>query len=804
MTWRNVRLVLTREVRDQFRDRRTMFMMLVLPLLLYPGIGVGIMQMTLIFSEQPRTVVVLGNQHLPAAQSPITASGAFDARLFEGYSDSVRNLVLIAETPPAESAAAAPVDLKRTALLENAREIVRLTAAIQALERRIEQAEALLPPDETDAIGGFDDDPPTPDETQLKQLRDELAAKFVAFDADLIIAFPEEFDRLIDEFLAEPRPHDAAAPHLSARPIVIYNSANERSQLAYNRVSKALTFWERELLATREANLSFPSTFIAPLFERRQSDGTSRNVTDVAQAEQHSANVWSRFFPTLLILMTLTGAFYPSIDLGAGEKERGTMETLLISPAARSEIVLGKFLTILLFSILTALVNIASMGGSLFLFTLAGEAAMSRMGMVALPSIGTLAMLGLTMVPLAGLFSALSLALATFARSTKEGQYYLTPMMLVVMGLTIVCMSPAVELTPFNSVIPVMGIGLLLKNLIQSGQSDVLLYVVPVLLSSLGYSLLALWWANEQFHKEEVLFREAERFELGLWFQHLFREKERLPSTGQALFCFVAIMLLQFLLAGAITNLLGAPGKDQGESTLYILLAHQLALIAAPTLFMGLLLISDFGRAFRIRMPSLRWWLMGAALPFLLIPLAVELQHSLQWFFPPAPESVRRTMEALTSGNSSVWALFTVVALAPAICEELAFRGFILTGFARHGRTRVAIVFSALLFGMMHMIPQQVFNAFLMGLVLGLLAIRSGSLFPCIVFHLVNNAIPVLASQLQPATVESGWMKGWIAIKDNQMRFTWLTLALCGISAAVALGWMLRTPNEVDPPTEIP
>ena len=67
-------------------------------------------------------------------------------------------------------------------------------------------------------------------------------------------------------------------------------------------------------------------------------------------------------FPFLLVMMSLTGAFYPAVDLCAGEKERGTMETLLISPASRAEIVLGKFLTVMLASVMTAVLNLVSMG----------------------------------------------------------------------------------------------------------------------------------------------------------------------------------------------------------------------------------------------------------------------------------------------------------------------------------------------------------------------------------------------------------------------------------------------------------
>ena len=82
---------------------------------------------------------------------------------------------------------------------------------------------------------------------------------------------------------------------------------------------------------------------------------------DVAPVERQGSNVWARLFPFLLVMMSLTGAFYPAIDLCAGEKERGTMETLLISPAQREEIVYGKFLTIWVFSAATALLNLLSM-----------------------------------------------------------------------------------------------------------------------------------------------------------------------------------------------------------------------------------------------------------------------------------------------------------------------------------------------------------------------------------------------------------------------------------------------------------
>ena len=130
-----------------------------------------------------------------------------------------------------------------------------------------------------------------------------------------------------------------------------------------------------------------------------------------------------------MLVWALTGAFYPAIDLCAGEKERGTLETLLSSPAMRSEMVWGKLLAIMLFSMATSLLNLASMGvtgtlliGQLQLLGGAGEGVA-----IGPPPLAAMGWLVLGLVPISALFSALALAIAALARSTKEGQYYLLP-----------------------------------------------------------------------------------------------------------------------------------------------------------------------------------------------------------------------------------------------------------------------------------------------------------------------------------------------------------------------------------------
>lgn len=777
MKLRNIQLIFFRELRDQLRDRRTLFMMVVLPILLYPCIGIGISYMTTMFRAQPRDIIILGNQHLPERPALIEA-GRISPRFFEDRA-TISQLQLLLETPEAGT----PLSDERQQLLDEAQEIVRLIRKKQALDNWDEQH------------------PEREDAPELLQLEEEIANRFIRIPAAVIVHFPEGFGEFVEEYIEQPAPQDPAAAKKFERPLVIFNSADEASSTSYRRLAEVLGQWEREMMQSREERQNIPSQFMTPLFEFRLSDGDRRNVEDASREVQRSANMWSRFFPTLLILMTLTGAFYPAVDLGAGEKERGTMETLLISPAARSEIVLGKFFTILVFSIVTAFFNLASMGlTGFYMITMIGESSLSQMGDLTLPPFGSFVLMGLLTIPLAMLFSAMSLALATFAKSTKEGQYYLTPLMVVVMGLTIFCMSPGIEISPFNSVLPVVGLGLLLKTLILSPLSEINVYgyILPVMVTSIGYSLLALWWAIEQFYREEVLFRESEEFDLKLWVKHLLREKEPLPTVGEVVFCFLLILLLQFFSAGTFQSLLSVPESERSSAIVKSLMLQQL-IILSPALFMGVLLTSNFRKTFRLRLPPLKILLLGGILPFCLLPLAMQLQSALEGFFPPIPDSVQQQLGTLSDSNISLWVLLLTFALMPAICEELTFRGLVLSGFARGNRTNVAIVFSAVLFGFLHMIPQQVLNAFLLGLVLGLLAIRSGSLWPGVLFHLVNNGSSVLLQQNVKTFESEGWWSAFISSGDSEPRFTILTLVLCSLGALVLLTVLIRSKNDVPP-----
>ena len=827
MSWKNVRLIFQREVRDQLRDRRTIFMVAVLPLLLYPALGIGMFQMITLFSEQPRTVVILGEQHLPK-HPQLLQDNKFVSNYFR-IPANAEKLIVVTDKPATENEGKTETQTEseneQLELIDLAREIRVKVEERQQLEAQKDEAEQAVgriertlariekgketrvKSDERRQLQAEQQKAKNANEElaridkQLRVVNRNLSKSLAKSKIQVLIVIPDGFAENVDEVNRKLAEHtlDSAEQVDYARPTMVYNQADEKSSIAYRRVREAMDSWEEIILQQRLKKANLPPT----LFKAVNPD-----AVDLAEQDQIAANMWSKLFPALLVIMTVTGAFYPAVDLAAGEKERGTMETLLICPATRSEIVLGKFLTVMLFSASTALLNLASMGvtGG-YMASMAGSMAVKQMGDIPFPSGSALLWLMVLLIPLAALFSALCLALATFARSTKEGQYYLTPLLMITMGLTVFCVLPGVEITPFRSIMPVIGVALLLKALLLSTAHEgaLYLYMIPVLVTSIGYSLLALWWAIELFKREDVLFRESERFELRLWIQHILRDKEATPSFTEAGFCFVTIMLLNFasmkFMGQAISNGLEEnPTAGIGGLMMKLLIIQQLVIIATPALIMGIMLTTSVIRTFRIQMPRLSMLGIAAVLPLALHVVSLELQLSLTWFFPDLKNTgIQETLSMMTDVTQPLWFVLLAFAVSPAICEEIAFRGFILSGFRHSKRVGLAIILSALTFGIMHMIPQQVFNATLLGLVLGLIAIRSGSLLPCILFHFIYNSLGVLHGRCStmwneklPDAIENGPLSLFVQLDATALHYRWPTLVIAALIATAGLRWLVK------------
>jgi sodium transport system permease protein len=437
------------------------------------------------------------------------------------------------------------------------------------------------------------------------------------------------------------------------------------------------------------------------------------------------------------------------------------METLLISPASRAEIVLGKFLTVMLASVMTALLNLATMGLTGIQLASYGVALASdprRRAVAAIlapPTLEGTFWMVLLLIPLAGFFSAICLSLAVLARSMKEGQYYLTPLFLIALPLIMLTLLPEIKLDLFYSLVPITGVALLLRALIMGSYDVAFRYFLPVLVPTVVYAAVALRWAIDQFQREDVLFREAERFSVASWLHHMYRDREPLPTGGQATLCFALILTASWFLMWYLAL------EGLGQSLASV--AAGQFLIAIPPLIMAVLLTSSPARTLRLAWPQRHYFLVAVALAFTLNPLVNELRKLVEWLFPIS-STIKAALSQLMGQTHGLGTALLAFALIPAVCEELAFRGFILSGLERQHRTRSAILLSALLFGFLHVLLslfQQLFNATLLGIVLGLLAVRSRSILPGIVFHFINNALAVALGYLAALSTGDS-LTGWI------------------------------------------
>jgi ABC-2 type transport system permease protein/sodium transport system permease protein len=219
-------------------------------------------------------------------------------------------------------------------------------------------------------------------------------------------------------------------------------------------------------------------------------------------AERQSGLSVAVFVPLVLILMTMTGAVYPAIDLTAGERERGTLEVLIAAPVPRVSLLFGKYVAVVTVAVLTALVNLTSMTVSLLISGLS-EQVFGQGGLRVLTLLEILALVLL----FAAFFSAVLLVLTSFARSFKEAQAYLIPLMVVSLLPGLVGLWPGLPLSGGLAVVPLLNIVLLARDLLNERADPVSAAVVVI--ATLTYAVLAIAVAAQVFGAEGVLYGES-------------------------------------------------------------------------------------------------------------------------------------------------------------------------------------------------------------------------------------------------------------------------------------------------------
>jgi sodium transport system permease protein len=725
--WSNIALIYQRELRDQLRDRRTMFTVVVLPLLLYPLIGATFIQVSQFMREHPNRILLVGAEHLPSSP-PLIEEKKFSSQVCGDHESSLLSLEFLANEQP-------------------------------SLEAVQQQAQADLQSGKYDAV------------------------MFIPVDfSERLTAFQQELKARAKERSTPMEQFQATIP----QPIIFKNTASDRSRMAFLRLDAVLENWRSLIARENLAETSVPWAATKP-FEVVQ--------TDVAESGRRRAAVWSKILPFVLLVWALTGAFYPAVDVCAGEKERGTLETLLCSPALRTEIVWGKLLTVMTFSMATALLNLLGMGttGLLIVRQMEQLQAAGADFQFGPPPWYSLLWLLVALPPMSALFSALSLAIAAFARSSKEGQYYLMPLLMVMLPLMTLSTLPSAQLDLGSSMVPVTGLMLLLRSLMEGQVWDSLRFSVPVIVVTALCCWLAIRWAVDQFNRESVLFRENEQWGIGLWLKHIRRDRGDTPSFAESLLCAVLLLVIGFF-ARLYAKMPENWAAFRNDTAIGLV-----AFILIPAVVMALVLTRRPALTLLLKRPSFLLTVPAAVM------LAICLNPAIMWFGQgisyvyPMSEHAQLQLKPILAfmQQAPLWQLVLLIGLTPAICEELAFRGFILSGFRHVGNKWTAIVLTAAFFGFAHGVFQQSIATFFVGIVLGYVAVKTGSIFPAMAFHFASNALTVLTQRITDAQVEAyPWLQFVFQTTEQGRLYTpWFACFTACLAAAI-LFWLKSLPYE--------
>ena len=729
MTWSNVKLIFKRETRDQLRDRRTLFTIAIMPLLLYPLMGMAMLQVAQFTREHPTRIWVVGSENVPQSPELLVEGG-----LNPSWLDGERADLLQVATP------------------------FESDAKFHELVQKVHEEQTM------------------PGETNL--IKEVIDAEMKSRGVDVAVVFMRPKDEIADWGTDQQQTHAGHSVY------VLHNSASDRSTVAAQRMTKILGRWKAETIKQTLETNGIPSSLV---------EGIGIETADMSAKSKRQAATWSKILPFIVIVWSLTGAFYPAIDLCAGEKERGTFETLLSSPAGRDDIAIGKLLTVMSFSIVTSLLNLLSMAFTgLFVASKMGGAA--GLGGLGIPPMSSLVWLLLALVPISALFSAIALAAAAFARSSKEGQYYLIPLMMFSMPLMMVPMLPGARLDLGTSLIPVSGLMLLLRGLIEGQFAEVLPYAAPVCMVTFICCYLSIRWVVRQFKSESVLFRASEKFGVGAWLQQVIRDRHELPTVGNAFLLGVMVLVLGFFVQLAVGS--SAPVSWTGlvETILIVLVAT----IGMPAILMAMFLTRNPRKSLRLRLCSVPAACAAVLMAICFHPLVTWFSGFVLYLYPLQSDVIGKSefVNGLVAQAPGLWAVILLMAIAPAIIEELAYRGFILSGLEGMRNRWKAILITSVLFGLAHFAIQQAIITFVIGMILGVIAVHTRSLIPCIIYHATHNSITVLLPRIDAATVDGSPVLPWMLYTNDGT--IWQYSILPGIVMALLgtllMMWFIRNP----------
>ncbi len=689
-----VRTIFAKELVDMLRDRRTLFATAIIPIFIYPLLTLGMAEVTQMAKAK------LDRDEFPVAVLPGTQKMAEHIlKIARGTPEPLKGI------PPPETPAEPKPEKK-------------------AAPEKSQPDAAKKPPLPSDDDDDESDDVPLDSfqKTQFsfREMTPGEARKALS-DGRIraLLILPLDFEKDIAEQTEEP----TAA--------IEYDQAERVSQSTFSRLRTMLERYESATVKERLKEKALPAKFLHPF---------KLDAKNTAGAEKVGGSLFGAMLPLLFIIMLLTGALHPAIDMTAGEKERSTLETLVGSPVRPIEIIAGKFLAVATLSLANAALNVCSFAVSFALLPLPANLGF-QFPWAALPLTLTL------LIPLALFFSALLLMVASFAANTKEAQVFCMPVFLIPTVGMAIAMTPGIELQGPLLLTPVINIALLIKELfLFHGTAQQFAFVF---ISTCIYAAGMVALAARVFAREEVLF--SAQGSLRLFLSRRFFKEMPTPRPGDALLAAGILFPLNFYVSLSLQKMLVADVLKPIEWPVLaaLLIIPQYGLFLAAPMLVAKYLKANFKATFQWNRPCGRA-IMGAALlggASWLIAIQLLAWQSRFWPVNTSEMGVEHAFKQLAKTVAGQYFLIFLVALTPAICEEHFFRGFFQQGLGRKNKWATIILVGAV-FGFFHFPVFRMPITSLLGMVMAYAAWQTRSIWPGVLMHFLHNGLSLLGPGL--------------------------------------------------------
>ncbi len=529
-----------------------------------------------------------------------------------------------------------------------------------------------------------------------------------------------------------------------------YRAQSDFSRNASNRLSARIVELRSQLRDSLYRSRGFPTDLEQIAFVETEN---------TASAEKEGGALLGLALTPFLLLLMLTGGSIMAVDAISGEKERGTLETLLTTAAARSDIVKAKLLGIIAVGIAVAVINILN----LLVYVVLGVVDLPENFAVALSAVDLVLLLVL-FLPLTVLISSSLLLLSGYAKSYKEYQIYFFPLFLVFLVPSLAGMLPGMELRSVIALVPIAGIGVAVRE-IMVAQYDWLFLMLAF--ASTGGA--AVWAARltERTLSIERLISQSDLDEADL-------------VGGPALFPrhvlrWFGVMWVIFLIVSLWF------GEDLG--------VRGQILVNLVFIFLGgsLLMVRRYGldprTAFALRPVHPLVWLavlIGAPAGYI---VGIGLAGLVNTYVFPVPQNVLEAFgDTLLGDEMPLWQLLFFLTIMPGILEELAFRGVLLHGLRKMlGPVGICLLVGAI-FGIFHVSLFRLVPTAYLGMIFAAVVLLTGSIFPVMLWHFANNAIGLVPAHM-----------GWVT-EDTVLPWWGYALGLLGLLISFGIIWMVRTP----------